>query len=138
MRRGVALLIIIAALTTSAQSAEFKEYRSLTLGMDYDEIRLSNEDEIMSVYTEIRYYFPSRRVVVPFIKSELGFSYVDELEDGDELENIFNNNYYGIGAGVRVQNLILEMVFANYRIDYEWKSGDVSENRLSLKIRYEY
>ncbi len=106
--------------------------------VDFHEQTLSNEERIIPVYTEMKYHLLKGRGYKFFIKGELGFNYVDEGDDGDEAADIFENSYYSIGGGIAVRDLLIEVAFANYNVEYRDDVEGVSENRILLKIEYRY
>lgn len=137
MKRIFIMLLIYTTAVYSADESEVR-YKSVSLGINYDELRLASEEKIMPVYTELKYYFPVKSSYAPFIKTEFGFNYIEDKEDGEEVEDFFENNYYGVGAGVNIGGIIMEVIFANYNLEYKNENNPISETRLLLKVKYRY
>ena len=138
MKRIVLSLLMVINIRIFSEDLTALTYKSLSLKVDFHELILSNEERIIPVYTEMKYYFHTNKNYKPYIKGEVGFNYVDEADDGEEAEDIFENNYYSIGGGIAVRDLIIELAFANYNVNYQTSREEVSENRILLKIEYKY
>lgn len=138
MKKVVIPLLLVINIEVPSEEVTALNYKSLSFKVDFHELTLSNEERIIPVYTEMKYYFLKDKNYKPFIKGEVGFNYVDEGSDGEEAEDIFENNYYSIGGGVALRDLLIEIAFANYSVDYRDDVEGVSENRIVLKIEYKY
>lgn len=138
MKKRVISLLLVINIRMFSEDLTALNYKSLSIKVDFDELILSNEERIIPVYTEMKYHFLTDKNYKPFIKGEVGFNYVDEGADGEEVEDIFENNYYSIGGGVAVRDLIIEVAFANYNVDYRNDTEGISENRILLKVEYRY
>lgn len=131
-------LLLVINIEVYSEELTAMNYKSLSFKVDFHELTLSNEERIIPVYTEMKYHFLTNKNYKPFIKGEVGFNYVDERDDVDEAENIFENDYYSIGGGVALRDLIIELALANYNVRYRTNRDEVSENRILLKIEYRY
>ena len=138
MKKTIVSLLLFINIGVFSEELTALNYKSLSLKVDFHELTLSNEERIIPIYTEMKYQFPTRRGYKPFIKGEVGFNYVDETDDGEEAEEIFEKNYYSIGGGVAVRDLIIELAFANYNVRYQTERDEISENRIVLKVEYRY
>lgn len=118
----------------------------------------SNDFKSIPVYAVAQYNFKNNSEVTPYVKGKLGFALnsgeIEEmLQETSSLNTVFNyhdktkikNGYYmGVGAGVNVKNIIVDLSYnlnmAKIKYDYTYKrDGLVRENSSeTFKLKKSY
>jgi len=135
------LFFLILTLTftyTYSTETSGMAYKNLGIKLDTHETTLATTEKVIPVYTEIKYSFNKGRRVSPFVKGDLGFSYVNEMEETNKMRDMTANNYYSMGAGLDMGDFSLEAAYTTYQVGYQEEEEESSENRVMLKLKYKY
>lgn len=132
------MLVFIFTYTLSSEDSGFK-YKNLGIKLDTHETTLATSEKLTPIYTELKYSFNKDKKISPFIKGDLGFSYVEEMEETNNMKDMRSNNYYSMGTGLDIgKNLTIEAAYVTYQMGYMEDQDEVDENRIMLKIKYRY
>lgn len=139
MKKLLFFLILTLTFTyTYSDETSGMEYKNLGIKLDTHETTLATSEKVIPVYTEIKYNFNKGRRVSPFVKGDLGFSYVNEMEETSKMKDMTANNYYSMGAGLDMGNFTMEAAYVTYQLGYVEEDEDTIENRFMFKVKYRY
>lgn len=132
------MLVLTFTYTLSSETSGIK-YKNLGIKLDTHETTLATSDKLTPIYTEVKYSFNKNKKVSPFIKGDLGFSYVEDMEETSKMKDMRSNNYYSMGTGLDIgRNLTIEAAYVTYQMGYMEDQDEVDENRFMFKIKYKY
>lgn len=127
---------VIISIQLFSQDLKGIEYKNMQVGVSSHSMQLMNESKATPVYAEMKYKFYDGTKAVPYVKGDMGYSYVsDESSTETALSDIADNKYYSVGAGVDLNDLSLEVAYENYLID---PIENESDGRMVLKFDYKY
>ena len=113
------------------------EYKNMQVGVASHSMQLMDESKATPVYAEMKYKLYDGTKAVPYVKGDMGYSYISDESSTTEtaLSDIADNKYYSVGAGVDLNDLSLEVAYENYLID---PIEEESDGRMVLKFDYKY
>ncbi|WP_319205254.1 hypothetical protein [uncultured Ilyobacter sp.] len=138
MRRTLIFFIFSAILSFQVFSEDSKgiDYKNIHMGVSSHSLQLMNESKATPVYAEMKYKIYDGTKAIPYVKGNMGYSYIsDETSTETAISDIADNKYYSVGAGVDINDLSLEVAYENYLID---PIEDESDGRMVLKFDYKY
>lgn len=138
-------VIILTSIDAFSQDNVGLEYENLNITFNSYDATLSNAEKVTPIYTELKYSFNRKGRVSPFIKGDIGFNYISDVDDESDnaqeerLLSMTENSYSSIGVGADIgEELSMEAAYTNYQIDAEEVEDRYSENRIMLKLKYRY
>ncbi|WP_320046287.1 hypothetical protein [uncultured Ilyobacter sp.] len=138
MRRALIFFIFSAIISFQVFSEDLKgiEYKNMQMGVSSHTLQLMNESKATPVYAEMKYKLYDGTKAAPYVKGNMGYSYIsDENSTETAISDIADNKYYSVGAGVDINGLSLEVAYENYLIN---PIEDESDGRMVLKFDYKY
>ncbi len=136
-------VMILTSIDIFSQDSVGLEYENLNVTFNSYDATLSNAEKVTPIYTELKYSFNREGRVSPFIKGDIGFNYISDVDDDNAQEerllSMTENSYSSIGVGADIgEELSMEAAYTNYQIDAEEREDRYSENRIMLKLKYRY
>ncbi len=136
----LALLFILVFISGySAGDSSLIEYKNVEFNVNSYETELSTNEEVIPLYTNIKYNLNKDSRINPYLLADLGFSYVDGMEENSQVTDITQNPYGSLGVGMELgEALSMEAAYTTYRVGYEDEDNPTTEDRMMLRLNYRY